>query len=173
VLSAARPIICMSVCDNYAALGLDNGKLVLCSLSPLRELFSFDAHDSAASAVKLVTVSMLVTSSAAGEVALWRLDEEETSSRRCTRFKGHSAPVVCLDADAEKIVSGSRDGTVRVWDIQKEAMRFMLQGFTAYIGSVQCSPSWLLADGTNNAVVMMDFSSAGGGEDDGTPSATS
>eukprot|EP00310_Coccolithus_braarudii_P006336 CAMPEP_0183370754 /NCGR_PEP_ID=MMETSP0164_2-20130417/103362_1 /TAXON_ID=221442 /ORGANISM="Coccolithus pelagicus ssp braarudi, Strain PLY182g" /LENGTH=275 /DNA_ID=CAMNT_0025547213 /DNA_START=75 /DNA_END=899 /DNA_ORIENTATION=+ len=93
VLSAARPIISMSVCQNFAALGLDNGKVVLCTLSPLREMFAFDAHSSAASAVKLLTSSMLVTSSAAGEVALWRLDESEESGRRCVRFKGHSAPV--------------------------------------------------------------------------------
>ena len=36
------------------------------------------------------------------------------------------------------------------------------QGFTAYIGSVQCSSDWLIADGTNNAVVLMDFDAAEG-----------
>ena len=36
-------------------------------------------------------------------------------------------------------------------------MRFMLQGFTAYLGSVQVGPSWLLADGTNNAITLLDF----------------
>ena len=60
--------------------------------------------------------------------------------------------------DAEKVVSGARDGTVRVWDISLGRLRFMLQGFTPYIGSVQLSSSWLMADGTNNAVVMMDLS---------------
>jgi hypothetical protein len=34
----------------------------------------------------------------------------------------------------------------------------MLQGFTPHIGSVQIGPSWLMADGTNNLVLLMDFS---------------
>ena len=59
--------------------------------------------------------------------------------------------------DAEKVVSGARDGTVRVWDISLGRLRFMLQGFTAYLGSVQVGPSWLLADGTNNAITLLDF----------------
>ena len=77
-------------------------------------------------------------------------------------LKGHTAAVVALDGDAEKVVSGARDGTVRVWDLAAGELRFMLQGFTAYIGSVQISPSWLIADGTNNNVVCMDFSGEGG-----------
>ena len=39
------------------------------------------------------------------------------------------------------------------------------QGFTAYIGSVQCSSDWLIADGTNNAVVLMDFDAEGDAAD--------
>jgi len=52
---------------------------------------------------------------------------------------------------------GARDGTVRVWEAESGRTRFVLQGFTAYLGSLQVSPTWLLADGTNNAVVMLDF----------------
>ena len=124
---------------------------------PLRELFTFDAHADAVSADHLTTTSTPTSSAADGEVAIWRLEEDEGSPRRCVRLEGHSAPVVALDADGEKIVSGARDGTVRVWDAEAAKLRFMLQGFTAYIGSVQADPSWLIADGTNNAVVLLDF----------------
>ena len=34
----------------------------------------------------------------------------------------------------------------------------VLQGYTAFIGSVQLAPTWLLADGTNNEIVLLDFS---------------
>ena len=87
-------------------------------------------------------------------MTLWRLDEEEESGRRSAHFRGHRAPVVCLDGDGEKIVSGARpkhacalsvpglsprvetcacrrpgarDGTVRVWDVEAGRLRFMLQ----------------------------------------------
>ena len=83
------------------------------------------------------------------------------SGRRCTRFDGHSGPVVCLQGDVEKVVSGARDGTVRVWEAETGKVRFVLQGFTAYLGSLQIGPTWLLADGTNNAILMLDFSDEG------------
>jgi len=165
-LQGPRPLLCMSVCEKYAALGRDDGSVVVCSLSPLREMFAFKAHTSAVSSIHLVTVSQLLTGSSSGEVAIWRLDEDEESGRRCTRFEGHTAPVVALNGDAEKIVSGARDGTVRVWDIAKSRLRFMLQGFTAYIGSVEFSSSWLCADGTNNAVILMDFATDEEEDDD-------
>ena len=46
---AAEPICAMGTCEGFAALGLANGRVVLCSLSPLRELFSFEAHTAAVS----------------------------------------------------------------------------------------------------------------------------
>jgi WD40 repeat protein len=58
-LTASRPVLCMSVCEGYAALGLDDGSVCVCTLSPLRQLFTFVAHDAPVSAVKLVTVSQV------------------------------------------------------------------------------------------------------------------
>lgn len=169
-LTLGAPITAFSVSGNYAACGLADGSVALCTLSPLRQLFAFDAHAGVAvSAVHLVTASQLLTGSAEGDACLWRLDEGGESDRRCTAFVGHQAPVVCVQGDGEKVVSGARDGTVRVWEAESGAMRFMLQGFTAYIGSVQMAPTWLLADGTNNEIVLLDFSEEGalqGEEDD-------
>ena len=71
------------------------------------------------------------------------------------------AQVVCLQGDVEKVVSGARDGTVRVWEAETGESRFVLQGFTAYLGSLQLGPTWLLADGTNNAILMLDFTEEG------------
>ena len=42
----------------------------------LRELFTFDAHADAVSAVHLTTTSTLTTGAADGEVAIWRLGDE-------------------------------------------------------------------------------------------------
>lgn len=160
-LLAPSSILCMSKSDNYIALGLSSGDILLCTLSPLRTLLRFTAAESAISAVHLVTSSQLVCGSTDGKVYIWRLDETEESGRRTTVFEGHKAPVVCLVGDGEKIVSGARDGTIRVWDLARGCLRFMLQGFTAYLGSIQLSPSWLIADGTNNIVVKLDFAITG------------
>ena len=165
-LNMHAPILAMSIGDEYGACALADGTVALCSLSPLRQLLTFDAHPgAAATAVHLVTPSQLLTGSSEGAVRLWRLDEAGDSSRRLTSFTGHQGPVVCLQGDGEKVVSGARDGTVRVWAAESAKLRFMLQGFTAYLGSLQLAPTWLLTDGTNNAVVLIDFS----GESEDSP----
>ena len=156
-LITPSPSLCLSASENYVAVGLACGDVLLCTLSPLRILLRFTAADAAISAIHLVTKSQLVCGSADGRVHLWRLDESEESGRRHVTFDGHKAPVVSVCGDGGKIVSGSRDGTIRVNDISRGSLRFVLQGFTAYLGSVEISPTWLIADGTNNAIVKLDF----------------
>ena len=129
-LSTTAAILCMSTCGSYAALGLSSGDIQLCTLSPLRSLLKFTAASSAISAVHLVTSSQLVCGDANGKVYLWRLDETDESGRRTAVFEGHKAPVVCVIGDGEKIVSGARDGAIRVWDIEAQRLRFMLQELT-------------------------------------------
>ena len=93
-LSLKAPVIAMSVCEKYCALGLADGTVSICTLSDApAQILSFRAHTDAASAVHLLSGSSLVTGCADGSVCLWRLDEEGDSERRCTRFEGHSAPV--------------------------------------------------------------------------------
>lgn len=165
-LVAAKPIYAMGTCEGFAALGLANGHVVLCSLSPLRELFSFEAHAAAVSAVELISPSQLLTGDTDGQVALWRLDEAGDDERRLVRFDGHSGAVAALQGDGDKLVSAARDGTVRVWDVEAGKERFRLQGFTRYVGSLHLTPSRLIADGTNNAICCLDFAPLDGAEPD-------
>lgn len=159
-LSAPRPILSMSTCEGYAALGLSDGTVRFCSLSPLREILSFEAHGAAVSAVELISPSQLLSGDADGAVALWRLDETEESGRRAVRFEGHTGAVVAVQGDGDKVVSAARDGTIRCWDVEQKRARFTLQGFTMYIGSLHVDASRLIADGANNAIVCLDFAEA-------------
>lgn len=81
-LSLRAPILDLSVSDNYAACAMGDGSVVLLTLSPLRQLFRFDAHSAATTAVHLVTASQLITGSLDGEACLWRLDEVCTATLR-------------------------------------------------------------------------------------------
>ena len=113
----------------------------------------FDAHArKPASAVSLVSPSQLLTGGADGAVCLWRLDEEGDSERRCA-IRGHPGPVVYLFGDGEKVLSGARDSAVRVWEVRTRCAE--LRGFTGYLGSVRVAPTWLIADGTSNAVLKL------------------
>lgn len=86
-------------------------------LASIHESFSFRRPLSAWSSPFLVDFT-----------SLGRLDEDESSGRRTTVFEGHRAPVVSVCGDAGKIVSGSRDGTIRVWDLCRGSLRFVIEG---------------------------------------------
>ena len=57
-------------------------------------------------------------------------------------LQGHSSPVwsVCYSPDGTKVVSGSTDNTVRIWDTTTGAELSILQGHSDYVRSVCYSP---------------------------------
>ena len=73
-----------------AAPGLASGEAVV-TLEPLRELFTFDAHADAVSAVHLTTTT-LTTGAADGEVAIWRLEEDEGRCAAASASRGTRRP---------------------------------------------------------------------------------
>ena len=54
---------------------------------------------------------------------------------RQTRILGHADSVYCLEFDARRLVTGSRDRTIKVWDLRSGKLRATLRG---HAGSVLC-----------------------------------
>ncbi|KAH8112387.1 WD40 repeat-like protein [Phellopilus nigrolimitatus] len=54
---------------------------------------------------------------------------------RTTRIIGHEDSVYCLEFDARRLVTGSRDRTIKVWDLETGRLRATLRG---HAGSVLC-----------------------------------
>ncbi|KAI5121589.1 hypothetical protein M0805_009460 [Coniferiporia weirii] len=52
-----------------------------------------------------------------------------------TRIAGHTDSVYCLEFDARRLVTGSRDRTIKVWDLHTGQLRATLRG---HAGSVLC-----------------------------------
>ena len=57
-------------------------------------------------------------------------------------FRGHVAPVyqVSFSADSRLLVSGSKDSTLKVWDITKRKLMFDLPGHADEVYAVDWSP---------------------------------
>lgn len=70
----------------------------------------------------------------------------------------HNAAVTCLQADHSKIVSGGRDGSVRVWDAITGLRRFTLAPFTAYLDGLAFAGPLLVTTGVNDAISVSTFS---------------
>ena len=64
------------------------------------------------------------------------LDQRWLSAEpRMTRIAGHTDSVYCLEFDARRLVTGSRDRTIKVWDLRTGRLRATLRG---HAGSVLC-----------------------------------
>ena len=77
----------------------------------------------------------------------------------CVRtLKGHRwfMRSVCSSPDGRRLASGSKDGTVQLWDVDTGACVKTLQGHGAWVMSVCFSPDgrWL-ASGSNDRTVRV------------------
>mmetsp|Transcript_14170 Transcript_14170/g.29009 ORF Transcript_14170/g.29009 Transcript_14170/m.29009 type:complete len:127 (-) Transcript_14170:1137-1517(-) len=66
---------------------------------------------------------------------------------------GHTRPVVACQYDQSKLVSGAKDGSVRVWDPMTGECLYAIAGFTNWLTSVQFDRDKLVFDGTNDVII--------------------
>eukprot|EP00747_Dinoflagellata_sp_TGD_P009492 gnl/TRDRNA2_/TRDRNA2_119007_c0_seq1.p1 gnl/TRDRNA2_/TRDRNA2_119007_c0~~gnl/TRDRNA2_/TRDRNA2_119007_c0_seq1.p1 ORF type:complete len:508 (-),score=76.05 gnl/TRDRNA2_/TRDRNA2_119007_c0_seq1:64-1587(-) len=90
------------------------------------------------------------------------LDSVFDNSRAVARLEpDHAGPVVALTpGPAGLLVSGARDGSLRVWDLNAEKPNCLygLAGYKVWLGSVCTDGKRIVADGSDNRVILHDFS---------------
>ncbi|CBQ73387.1 conserved hypothetical protein [Sporisorium reilianum SRZ2] len=81
-------------------------------------------------------------------------------------LRGHQDSVYCIRQDdgigtgtAGKLVSGSRDRTIRVWDVETGACKHILKGHTASVLSLQYDDQILVSVSSDGQVFVWDFAS--------------
>jgi len=85
-------------------------------------------------------------------------DNHDDEKRFLTTFRGHVGAVyqVCWSADSRIIVSGSKDSTVKVWEIASKKLLFDLPGHADEVYSVDWSPNAsCVASGAKDRLVKM------------------
>lgn len=73
-------------------------------------------------------------------------------------FLGHSATVVAVQVDDEKIVSASTDGSLRVWDLKTGDELYTISGYSNKIASLHFENDLLVSDGTMGSLIVSAFS---------------
>ena len=83
---------------------------------------------------------------------LWNFETRET----CTRFVGHTKTVYAIALlPAHRLASGSRDATVRVWDVPSGQCVHHLQGHRRHVHTLVALPDDQLASGSGDRTVRV------------------
>ena len=72
-------------------------------------------------------------------------------------FTGHQYTVMSLQFDSNKIVSGSADQTIKIWDVKTGQCSNTLPGHTEVVMSVKFDATKIVSGSADKTVVVWDF----------------
>ena len=114
---SVRVLSCPANEPNVLAAGYDDGSIRLFSLVSLSCTLTLHGHSSAVTCLSFDgSGSLLVSGGADTAIVCWDVVQQKGT----VRLKGHRDAVTCialLDRGAGGVVSGSKDGSIRVWDV--------------------------------------------------------
>lgn len=107
---------------------------------------------------KLANENVIICCWDQNEIKMWNLNG--TGGSVIKMFSGHSSGVCCLKvAEATKLISGSKDKTIKIWDMKTGEC---LQTFAGHTSDVRClhllSDNQYLASGGEDKNIKVSFS---------------
>lgn len=74
-----------------------------------------------------------------------------------TWFKGHTDSVYCLQFDQRKIISGSRDRTIRIWDVASGQQTKVLTGHQGSVLCLRYDDKHLITGSSDSTIFVWDL----------------
>lgn len=74
--------------------------------------------------------------------------------RRVFVAKGHEGTVTCLWVDHEKMISGSADSFIIIWDKDTGAMFRRVSGHMRGILTLECGLTWCISGGSDGVIYV-------------------
>lgn len=71
-----------------------------------------------------------------GKTRLWKWDEDKQMYEYRRSFKGHTRAIFCCKFDKRTVVTGSRDGVVKVWDFRSSTELYSFKAHSAAVHSM-------------------------------------
>ncbi|CDH52507.1 wd40 repeat-like protein [Lichtheimia corymbifera JMRC:FSU:9682] len=79
-----------------------------------------------------------------------------TGDKRMLTILGHADSIYCVQFDAQKIVTGSRDHTIKCWDMQGRCVRTLV-GHTASVLCLQYDTHCMVSGSSDHSVLVWDM----------------
>lgn len=148
----------LGVDDDDSSVSLDGTLLVTGGMDGVVKCYTIRTHDDG-------TVTPVAPNSGDEDDEAPGEESESRSRRRrqdgrlgAHTLRGHSGAVVAVQADDTKLVSAANDGSVRVWCLRSGRQLYAIQGLSRKISSVHFDKHLLVCDGTDESIVVHDFS---------------
>lgn len=142
----------LGISGNTLVTGGVDKMLIMWDAETGRKLRVLDRHRAIIRVLTIVDDSLVVTGSRDHTVAVWSLSGE------CLHlFTGHSQPVRCLDAAGDLVVSGSYDGTVKLWDARRGRFVRDICVHRHRVYTVRIGGGFVASAGLDNQVYICSF----------------
>jgi len=153
-VAAADPLTCLS--------GTKSGELALCRHTTGEVIQKWSAHEKEIVKVACGGRNRELYASASRDrtICVWRCSSDYTESDLQCRYSGHDMVVtgVTVSPSGSHMLSGSRDNSVRLWDVasgQCVRMMAMAQNVVTHVCWSRCSDSWMVAQSSEDKTVRL------------------
>jgi hypothetical protein len=93
------------------------------------------------------------TSQRAVSEAVWI----HSTSPHCCVYSGHSDSVICLEGTEGRLISGSVDGSIRVWSVQQPVCEAVLEGHTDWVRCMNARGNIIISGSDDKAIRFWDM----------------
>jgi len=153
-VAAAEPLLCLS--------GAKNGKLALCRHTTGEVIERWSGHEKEITKVACGGQNHELCASASRDktICVWQCNTNSTESGPQCVYSGHDLVVtgVTLCPSGSHMLSGSRDNTVRLWDVaggQCVRMTSLAQNVVTHMCWGRASGTWMVAQSSEDKTVRL------------------
>ncbi len=153
--SANSDVVCMSLSKDGAMLaaGYSSGEITIWDTNTFETLQHFDAHTNQISAIAIdVNAGILASGDIMGLIKAWDTTEGKLLQ---TYTHHHDAQINELDIspNGKQILSGSKDSSAAIWDIDKNELVHSLVGHISAINTVRFISETTVVTGSDDKTI--------------------
>lgn len=160
------PILCLSFDNNNIITGSGQREIRVWDFKTRQCKYTLSGHTDSVYCLQHDD-EKIVSGSADKSVRIWQirdkdswrdLDQGEEVAIKCTkRLMGHTDAVMCLQYEKDRIITGSADNNIKVWDSITGKCLATLQGHTGRVWSLQFDGNRVVSGANDKTIRIWDL----------------
>lgn len=136
--------------------GGDDRRILYWDLQSRKVHSSFSLDDTNAHALVLSQDGKTLVTGSYRKIKIWRLEGEETLLQNSFSAHSHIVSCLCLSNDSKILISGSRDQSIKVWNLETNEQIRTLKGHSEGVCAIALSPDGeIIASGSADKTIKL------------------